>query len=93
LELQRVWCAWPCRPTLRPWPADFTVQVTAIMGEHDVAPRCYAASRVGADGHFTVFGPPGEFFWHAYGRRAAVEVEPLKAAIEVRGEGPYRYIV
>jgi hypothetical protein len=52
----------------------------------------YSASEVAADGSFFIYGPPGAFFWHAYGRRAAVEVEPLKAAVEVRGDGPYRYI-
>jgi hypothetical protein len=67
---------------------DYTVHVTAI----GKGGRVYSASEVAADGSFFIYGPPGAFFWHAYGRRAAVEVEPLKAAVEVRGDGPYRYI-
>jgi hypothetical protein len=71
---------------------DFTVQVTAIMGDTDVGVRSYAAGRV-VDGAFTVYGSPGEFFWQVVGRRATVEVEPRKADVAVRGEGPYRYIL
>jgi hypothetical protein len=71
---------------------DYTVQVTAILGQHDVAPRCYAAGRVTAEGTFAVFGPPGAFFWHVYGKRASVDVEPRKADTAVKGDGPYRWI-
>jgi hypothetical protein len=74
---------------------DFTVQVTAVDSEEeaeaDAPVRIYAAGAV-VGGAFRVRGPAGRFFWHATGRRALVEVEPLKAAVEVKGDGPYRYI-
>jgi hypothetical protein len=67
---------------------DFTVHVTSIGR----GGRVYGSSEVAADGSFFVYGPPGAFFWHVYGKRAAVEVEPLKADVAVKGDGPYRWI-
>jgi hypothetical protein len=71
---------------------DYSVQITPIFsGSLAGALPSYAASRV-VDGAFTVYGAAGEFFWHVVGRRAAVEVEPRKADVEVKGDGPYRWI-
>jgi hypothetical protein len=69
--------------------SDFTVQVTAI----GPGGRVYSASEVSTDGSFSVYGPPGAFFWQAVGRRVAITVEPLKEAVAVAGDGPYKYIV
>jgi hypothetical protein len=33
-----------------------------------------------------------EFFWTVYGKRQTIEVEPLKQKVNVKGEGPYRWI-
>ena len=41
---------------------------------------------------FTVYGEPGPFTWILYARRQSIEVEPLKSEVNVRGEGPYKYI-
>jgi hypothetical protein len=68
---------------------DFTVHITAI----GPGGRVYSASEVAADGSFTVYGPPGAFFWQVMGRRVAITVEPLKEAVAVAGDGPYRYIL
>ena len=65
---------------------DFTVHVTPI-GE----PRLLGTSRV-TGGQFTVYGPPGEFFWVVYGKRGSIEVEPMKKEVRLSGEGPYKWI-
>jgi hypothetical protein len=75
---------------------DFTVQLTPIWDPNIIdAPAsssCYAATLVDANGKFAVRGPVGRFYWQAVGRRAPVTVEPLKSAVAVKGNGPYRWI-
>jgi hypothetical protein len=44
------------------------------------------------EGRFTVYGPPGKFFWHVHGQRIAITVEPMKSDVTVNGEGPYKWI-
>ena len=68
----------------------FTVQITPIYNGQPQKQQ-YQVSRV-KDGKFTVYGEPGEFFWHVYGKRGDIEVEPLKTAVNVQGEGPYKWI-
>lgn len=45
------------------------------------------------DCRFRVYGSNGSFFWLVHAMRLTVETEPLKSETEVRGDGPYRYIV
>jgi hypothetical protein len=68
---------------------DLTVQVTPI---YNGAVRILNASCV-SNNKFTVYGDSGDFHWHVYGRRLSVVVEPKKSDVDVRGEGPYRWIV
>jgi hypothetical protein len=44
------------------------------------------------EGIFKVFGKPGAFFWHVYGSRHKIDVEPLKASVDLKGSGPYKWI-
>jgi hypothetical protein len=67
---------------------DLTVQVTPI---YNGAVRVLNASCV-SNNKFTVYGDSGDFWWHVYGRRAAVVVEPKKSDVVVHGTGPYRWI-
>lgn len=68
--------------------ADFTVQVTPI---YKGGLRQLNVSEV-SDGQFQVFGEPGPFFWTVHGTRNTIDVEPLKAAVTVAGDGPYKWI-
>ena len=68
----------------------YTIHVTGKREDKD-AIHSYRATRV-IDGTFTVYGPPGSFFWHAYGTRHAIVTEPRKEEVTLRGDGPYRYI-
>ena len=78
--------------TLPPYVANlayvFTIQITHI---YDGQVKTYSSSRV-KNNQFTVYGPNGEFFWMANGTRGETVVEPLKTDVDVRGDGPYRWI-
>ena len=65
---------------------DFTVSVTPIS-----KPRLFGASEV-TDGCFEIYGPPGVYHWVVYGKRGDLITEPLKDSVEVKGNGPYRWI-
>jgi len=78
----------------------YTIHVTGKIGRignignigKDISIHSYRTTRV-VDGAFTVYGPPGAFFWHAYGRRHTIITEPRKEDVMLRGDGPYRYTV
>jgi hypothetical protein len=69
----------------------FTVQLTPIY-QPDRPIATYAASKV-VKGSFQVYGPPGTFFWQVHASRGPINVEPLKTSVNVRGDGPYKYLV
>ena len=70
---------------------DFTVQITPIYRPGQPI-NTYAATDM-VNGVFEVYGPPGSFYWHVNASRDSIETEPLKSAVTVRGDGPYKYIV
>ena len=71
------------------WATDISVLVTAI---YDGKVKTFAASDVDINGKFIVYGENGRFNWIAIGKRASVNVEPLKSEINVSGFGPYKWI-
>ena len=70
---------------------DFTVQLTPISNGDSFIKKPYHASEV-KNGKFTVYGEPGKFYWHVYGKRCDIEVEPLRSEVTVKGDGPYKWI-
>jgi hypothetical protein len=69
---------------------EYTVQITPIFdGRKYIEP--HKVSRV-RSGKFAVYGPPGDFFWLVIAKRSALEVEPKKSQVELKGEGPYKWI-
>jgi hypothetical protein len=71
--------------------SNFTVQLTQIFaGPEDSFARLAAGRVVG--GNFVVYGDPCTFAWHVYGTRQVIDTEPKRDAVEVFGDGPYRYI-
>jgi hypothetical protein len=71
--------------------SDFTIQITPIYTPEASTGRILAASET--DGKtFSVHGMPGPFYWSVHGRRLSVEVEPLKATVQLKGDGPYTYL-
>jgi hypothetical protein len=79
-----------CLPTyVNHLAKDFTVHVTPIIHKNI---RTLNVSSV-SNGSFEVFGSSGEFYWHVYGKRLSIEVEPKKKDVIVKGKGPYRWII
>ena len=68
---------------------ELTVQATPIYNGNPN--YCLQSSEV-ENNQFTVYGSNGKFHWIVYGKRNDVEVEPLKINVEVKGEGPYKWI-
>jgi hypothetical protein len=74
--------------------SDFTVQLTPIINGNNAGGhfhKLHGASEV-VNGQFTVYGEPGEFSWHVYGKRHNINVEPYKSSVVVEGNGPYKWI-
>lgn len=70
---------------------NFTVNVTHVYDEvNDTECKTYSATRV-KNGRFRIYGPCGTVDWVVFGKRAGIEVEPLKSAVNVKGEGPYKW--
>jgi hypothetical protein len=67
---------------------DFTVYVTPIFEDKL---RVVNATKV-KDNKFRIYGDPGPVNWIVYGTRSYFEVEPYKSEIEVKGNGPYKWI-
>ena len=71
---------------------DLTVQVTPISsGIRRYFPRYLEVSKV-QNNQFTVFGENGEFFWVVYGKRTHIESQPFKRDVQIKGDGPYKWI-
>ena len=70
---------------------DFTVHITPIHVKGSFVKRILSVSEV-ENNSFTVYGEPGPFNWIVYGRRQIVITEPYKSQVEVKGEGPYKFI-
>jgi len=39
-----------------------------------------------------VYGENGDFFWTVHGKRFDIDIEPFKNSVELKGDGPYRWI-
>jgi hypothetical protein len=70
---------------------NFTIQITQIYEENQDQNVIFKTSRV-KDNAFTVYGSNGSFYWVVYGQRGKVEVEPKKSDVELKGDGPYKYL-
>jgi hypothetical protein len=71
---------------------NFTVHVTPIFDEDNIEENgTYKVTDV-KDGKFKIYGPKGSVNWIVYGSRGEIEVEPLKSSVNVKGDGPYKYI-
>jgi hypothetical protein len=70
---------------------NFSIQITTIYEDDADENIVYRTSRV-KNNMFDVYGKNGSFYWIVYGQRAKIEVEPIKAAVEIAGDGPYKYI-
>ena len=70
---------------------NFTIHITPIYDELN---EILIPHRVGKikDGKFNVYGSNGEFYWIVHGERSSIIIEPLKSSVEIKGNGPYKWI-
>jgi hypothetical protein len=71
---------------------NFTIQITQIYEGDEDNDLVLRTSRV-KNNSFTVYGKNTSFYWVVYGQRGSVEVEPKKSEVELRGDGPYKYLL
>ena len=71
------------------WGSEFIVTVTAIFNGKI---NKFAVSDVNETGQFYVYGKNGRFNWIVVGKRASITIEPFKNEINIKGDGPYRYV-
>ena len=70
---------------------DFTVHTTPIYNPDNDTNINLKVTEV-EDGRFAVYGQPGKFYWHVYGKRLDIDVEPLKENVTLKGSGPYTWL-
>ena len=68
---------------------ELTIQITPIYDGKTI--KTFNVSEV-EDNKFTVYGPNGKFYWIVHGKRLSISVEPLKEEVNVKGDGPYKWI-
>jgi len=69
---------------------NLTVQLTPIYDGNIYKPQ-YFATEVSAN-KFLVHGVNGAFYWTVYGQRLSFIVEPNKTEVEIKGDGPYKWL-
>ena len=67
---------------------DLFVQITPI---YNGKLKLYNVSDV-ENNEFKVYGENGKFNWTVFGSRSNIEVEPNKNSVQVKGDGPYKWI-
>jgi hypothetical protein len=70
---------------------EFTVNITHIYTGF----FCNLSTSEIVNNKFMVYSSvqePVKFYWHVYAKRHDIEVEPLKYQINVKGDGPYKWI-
>jgi len=68
---------------------EFTIQLTQIYCGRET--KQLYTSEV-EDNSFKVYGDNCKFYWLVQGKRCDIEVEPLKIEVNIKGDGPYRWI-
>jgi hypothetical protein len=69
--------------------SDFTVHITPIYNGNNIG--ALYTSKV-ENNCFRVYGENTEFYWLVHGLRGYIDVEPNKNDVEVKGNGPYKWI-
>jgi hypothetical protein len=68
---------------------DFTIQLTQIYCGRETT-QLYTSEV--EDNSFKVYGENCKFYWLVQGKRCDIEVEPYKSNVNVKGNGPYKWI-
>jgi hypothetical protein len=68
---------------------NFTIQLTPIYSGKKIE-QLYSSEVV--NNSFFVYGENTKFFWLLHAARENIEVEPNKKDVNVKGQGPYRWV-
>jgi hypothetical protein len=71
---------------------NFTVHLTQIYEESTKNEQIILKTSEVVNNKFKVYGSNCKFFWIVYGERESIEIEPLKNSVEIKGEGPYKWV-
>jgi hypothetical protein len=71
---------------------NFTIHLTPMYDESTTDNVIILKPTDVNNSKFTVYGPNCMFNWIVYGERLSIEVEPLKSAVEIKGDGPYKWV-
>jgi hypothetical protein len=69
---------------------DLTVQVTPIYQGKKITTILSATEII--ENVFRVYGDNSKFHWTVFGQRAPINVEVNKNSVNIKGDGPYRWI-
>jgi len=72
-----------------PLVTELTIELTPIYSNAN-PPSIYETSEI-ENNKFTVYGKNGSFYWTVYGKKNEILIEPEKANLQVRGNGPYKW--
>ena len=69
---------------------EFTIQITPIYSGKKL-PTVLQVSQI-ENNSFNVYGENTKFYWIVHGKRNDITVEALKSSVDVKGNGPYKWI-
>ena len=71
--------------------SNYTINITRIYSGKKTN-ETYETSEI-ENNSFTVYGTNGSFYWIVYAERLKIETEPDKKDVELKGDGPYTYLI
>ena len=71
--------------------SNYTINITRIYSGKKTN-ETYETSEI-ENNSFTVYGKNGSFYWIVYAERLKIEIEPNKKDVELKGDGPYTYLM
>jgi hypothetical protein len=71
--------------------SNYTINITRIYSGKKTN-ETYETSEI-ENNSFTVYGKNGSFYWIVYAERLKMEVEPNRKDVELKGDGPYTYLM
>ena len=71
--------------------SNYSINITKIYSGKKTN-ETYETSEI-ENNSFTVYGKNGSFYWIVYAERLKIETEPDKKDVQLRGDGPYTYLI
>lgn len=71
--------------------SNYSINITKIYSGKKTNEN-YETSEI-EDNKFRVYGTNGSFYWLVFAERIKIDVEPNKNDVELKGDGPYTYLI